>query len=179
MHGPCKLTGKPVFGHNLFSDLVSSKVSFRSCWHFKLMYNFLSQDPDEFQSQFLTGYRGPRVHDHRKKSSTPHFTESSVSRGPPVHRHPSIQRKLEEYHPMYGSNTVTSDSASSLHGEKYRFSISANCSWWDVSCYLRWIFGYQYVGGTREPIFDNDSYPSSLDWRQMGVVSDVHSQGSW
>ena len=24
MHGPCKLTGKPVFGHNIFSDLVSS-----------------------------------------------------------------------------------------------------------------------------------------------------------
>ena len=38
--------------------------------------------------------------------------------------------------------------------------------------------GYQYVGGTREPLFDGDSYPSALDWRAMGVVTDVHSQGA-
>ena len=34
------------------------------------------------------------------------------------------------------------------------------------------------MGGTREPVYDEDSYPSTLDWRSMGVVMDVHSQGS-
>lgn len=40
MHGPCKLTGKPVFGHNLFSDLVSFRGFFTSCWR-KLTFNFV------------------------------------------------------------------------------------------------------------------------------------------
>ena len=44
-HGPCRMTGKAVFGHNIFSDL----------------------EPEEFQNKYLTGYRGPQVHDHEAK----------------------------------------------------------------------------------------------------------------
>jgi hypothetical protein len=84
-HGPCKMTGKAVFGHNLFSDL----------------------EPEEFQEQFLTGYRGPQVDEHKDRSS---FVENASPRGvvrrykseemePPhsVSVHSSIQRKLDEH----------------------------------------------------------------------------------
>ncbi|KAL9187065.1 hypothetical protein ACHAXT_010785 [Thalassiosira profunda] len=166
-HGPCKMTGKPVFGHNLFSDL----------------------DPEEFQGRFLTGYKGPKVHEHRTKNSHGHkrtkgayFRESrrkakeELSPPPVAKRHPSIQRKLEEHAAQYGGSGGSSGIR--LHGAKYQSSQFHGCSLWDVSCLLRWIFGYQYVGGTREPVYDEDSYPSALDWRSMGVVTDVHSQGS-
>jgi hypothetical protein len=79
------MTGKAVFGHNLFSDL----------------------EPEEFQEQFLTGYRGPRVDEHKDRSS---FVENASPRGvvrrykseemePPhsVSVHSSIQRKLDEH----------------------------------------------------------------------------------
>jgi len=35
-----------------------------------------------------------------------------------------------------------------------------------------------YSGGTREPIYDDSTYPSSVDWRNMGAVTEVHSQGN-
>lgn len=182
------MTGKAVFGHNLFSDL----------------------DPEEFQSKFLTGYRGPRHHNdvhhdaHHDKNKEQNISDgvakshsyfrdtTSEERTSPlattsVTRHPSIQRKLEEHIAMYGAGTIgggSSSFSSSRHGSnKYQYSSWQHkyfwgCQWWDVSCYLRKIMGYQYVGGTREPLFDGDSYPSALDWRAMGVVSDVHSQGA-
>jgi len=171
-HGPCRMTGKAVFGHNMFSDL----------------------DPEEFQSRFLTGYNGPRSgmndhnhHGHKKKGGNSHFRESTnvsrpkttstQERPPPVKRHPSIQRKLEEHTAMYGDGGGGIRN-SRLHGSKYQSKYLNGCSWWDVSCILRWIFSYQYIGGTREPVYDENSYPSALDWRSMGVVTEVHSQGS-
>ncbi|KAL7540592.1 hypothetical protein ACHAXR_010233 [Thalassiosira sp. AJA248-18] len=176
-HGPCRMTGKAVFGHNLFSDL----------------------EPEEFQGKFLTGYKGPRGDHNKKKNhknkkgggshSHAYFRESrrktTGERPPPpatsVKRHPTIQRKLEEHNAMYGG--VGDDGGenpnSRLHGSKYQSNgYFHGCAWWDVSCLLRWIFNYPLVGGTREPLFDDSSYPSALDWRSMGVVSDVHSQGS-
>lgn len=174
-HGPCRMTGKAVFGHNLFSDL----------------------EPEEFQSRFLTGYRGPRHHGHdahekRKAArkdggggdvkSNSYFRETTAEGRPAsprsVKRHPSIQRKLEEHTTMYGAGSFSSGGGSRLNGSKYQARFAGGCSWWDVSCMLRWIFGYQYIGGTREPVYDESSYPSALDWRSMGVVTDVHSQGS-
>jgi hypothetical protein len=51
-HGPCKLTGTAVFGSNHFKDLT----------------------PQEFKSQYLTGYAGPKMdelnHDKRRKLRT-------------------------------------------------------------------------------------------------------------
>eukprot|EP00579_Thalassiosira_antarctica_P009558 CAMPEP_0201910366 /NCGR_PEP_ID=MMETSP0903-20130614/1764_1 /ASSEMBLY_ACC=CAM_ASM_000552 /TAXON_ID=420261 /ORGANISM="Thalassiosira antarctica, Strain CCMP982" /LENGTH=1191 /DNA_ID=CAMNT_0048444987 /DNA_START=94 /DNA_END=3669 /DNA_ORIENTATION=- len=174
-HGPCRMTGKAVFGHNMFSDL----------------------DPEEFQSRFLTGYRGPRgAHEHghgRKKKkggngSHSYFRETTKrktteERPPPpaasVKRHPSIRRKLEEHTAMYGGGGSNGETHNSrLHGSKYQSNYLHGCSWWDVSCLLRWVFSYTSIGGTREPIYDENSYPSALDWRSMGVVTEVHSQGS-
>jgi hypothetical protein len=190
------MTGRNVFAHNLFSDL----------------------DPEEFQSKFLTGYRGPR-HDEeyvdvrsadaRSRSNAradssrqSYFRETKATPEAPMNIHPDIQRKLEDHAMTFGAGTFTGGTDSRLHGAKFQANFASSscswwdiacfadnvssykigflngCQWWDVSCSLRYIFGYQYVGGTREPTYDENSYPSALDWRAMGVVTDVHSQGS-
>mmetsp|Transcript_31767 Transcript_31767/g.64187 ORF Transcript_31767/g.64187 Transcript_31767/m.64187 type:complete len:1004 (-) Transcript_31767:120-3131(-) len=152
MHGPCWLTGKAVFGHGPFSDL----------------------SPDEFREKYLTGYQGPKF--HKKHAET--AQASKTMRGIPpsrqttgeikspsvgsLKRHPNIQRKLEEHVSM-----------------KYEGNFVSGCrSWLDVSCILRKIFGYSVMGGTMEPVYDENSYPSAIDWRAMGIVSSVHSQES-
>ena len=84
-HGSCRMTGKAVFGHNLFSDM----------------------DPIEFQSKFLTGYHGPRhkssdhVNDQEDDGTgsitTRHsyFRETAASSEEvPMSVHPDIQRKF-------------------------------------------------------------------------------------
>lgn len=199
------MTGEAVFGHNLFSDL----------------------DPEEFQSKFLTGYRGPRHHDpmgsngigsdedgsigggsdaflrHSSFSEAKRVAESPSPLLPGaslVKRHPSIQRQLDEVTAKYGAGGFGdggSNNNSRLHGTKFQTNFGSSCNWWDMSCYrkngvkwsngcewwdvscvLRYIFGYPYMGGTREPVYDESSYPSVLDWRTLGVVTEVNSQGS-
>lgn len=146
VHGPCRLTGKAVFGHGPFSDL----------------------SPDEFREKYLTGYHGPKFQAKASQAmrGTPSSPETSGHMTPPpvasLKRHPDIQRKLEDH----------------VSG-KYNGSFVSGCrSWVDVSCMLRKIFGYSYMGGTLEPVYDEDSYPSAIDWRALGIVSSVHSQQS-
>lgn len=152
MHGPCRMTGKAVFGHGPFSDL----------------------SPDEFREKYLTGYHGPKFHKKNTKSAqasqtmrgTPPSQETEGHITPPpvasLKRHPNIQRKLEDH----------------VSG-KYSGSFVSGCrSWVDVSCMLRKIFGYSVMGGTMEPVYGEDSYPSAIDWRALGIVSSVHSQQS-
>ena len=119
-HGPCKLTKQPVFGHNHYSDLT----------------------PEEFQSQFLTGYTGPK-HDELEKRKT----KSSGELGPhiPVNRHPDVHRRLKEH----------------LSKGNKRGGYSSGCKWYDISCILRYLMEtYVYgLGGTMEPAYDSDSYP--------------------
>ncbi|KAL7495439.1 hypothetical protein ACHAWT_003910 [Skeletonema menzelii] len=140
IHGPCRLTGKEVFGHGPFSDLT----------------------PVEFREKYLTGYHGPTSHKKHAKKLPSLQTTGQIT--PPVFlkRHPNIQRKLEE-HVSY----------------KYQGSFVSGCrSWMDVSCMLRKFFGHSVMGGTMEPVYDENSYPSAIDWRAMGIVSSVHSQES-
>ena len=125
-HGPCKLTGKAVFGHNLFSDL----------------------DPEEFQDRYLTGYRGPRIDDSEGR---PYSADKNVGRRykleemePPYSAmtvHPTIQRKLEEQNSSVNRANNLDDYKSKYYQYKKKFA--NDCDWWDVSCMLRWIFGYQ------------------------------------
>lgn len=139
-----------MFGHNIFSDL----------------------DPEEFQQQFLTGYRGPRTHEpverktphsyFRDNTGVPKARKSGEMYPPPlasIKRHPIIQRKLEEQ--LQDESGTSYKDRFSFNKYRYKNTKFANgCSWWDVSCMLRWVFGYQYVGGTREPVYDEGSYPS-------------------
>ena len=133
MHGPCRLTGKAVFGHGPFSDL----------------------SPSEFRETYLTGYNG-----QEKKAEAAQASRAMNDISP--RHHPTIQRKLEEH-----------------IGSTYQGSFVSGCrSWVDFTCMLRKIFGYAIMGGTMEPYYDEDNYPSALDWRALGIVSSVHSQNT-
>ena len=65
-------------------------------------------------------------------------------------------------------------------GRRRRRLYNNSCRWYDISCHLRYVFStYLYgLGGTMEPKYDADSYPTALDWRDYGAVTEVHSQGS-
>lgn len=54
---------------------------------------------------------------------------------------------------------------------------SNHCSWYDASCWLRNIFQPIY-SITNENKYNNYNYPSSVDWRKIGAVTSIHSQGS-
>ena len=53
----------------------------------------------------------------------------------------------------------------------------SSCAWYDASCFLRHIFQPIYTSSS-ESHYRDYNYPSSMDWRQMGAVTSVHSQGS-
>ena len=85
------------------------------------------------------------------------------------------------YNKNSNSNSDTVDCSkykleASVTSEVYETS-SESCLWYDVSCLLRNIFTplYATVG---EKYYSNYNYPSSIDWRKLGAVTSVHSQGS-
>jgi Cathepsin propeptide inhibitor domain (I29) len=154
-HGPCKMTGKAVFGSNHFKDLTQ----------------------EEFMAQQLTGYTGPRT------DQEPTNHQSSGVLGPhiPTARHPDIHRRITEINSKnwwskYTNHDVDSDTTSDNGGAhwwssytynsdstmSYTSSSTPNCDWYDVSCLLQYIFStYFYgVGGTMEPAYDANSYPT-------------------
>jgi Cathepsin propeptide inhibitor domain (I29) len=159
-HGPCQMTGKAVFGSNHFKDLTQ----------------------EEFMAQHLTGYTGPRT------DLEPKNHQSSGVLGPhiPTARHPDIHRRITEMNAKNwwskfttDGNDSDSDAASGNGGShwwssytysnsdssiSYTSSSSPNCDWYDVSCLLQYIFStYFYgVGGTMEPAYDADSYPTGM-----------------
>jgi hypothetical protein len=154
-HGPCKLSKQPVFGSNHFKDLTT----------------------EEFKSQYLTGYKGPHT-DHleqpltRTKNAETSVNEkhrrgrriSKASGGVPGHeqradprtsvkRHPSVQERYLE---------ARKSTVSGAMGGKASYQSSSTCKFYDLSCWLRWfMYTYGYgIGGTMEPKYDSDSYPS-------------------
>ena len=42
---------------------------------------------------------------------------------------------------------------------------SIDCSWYDLSCWFRWLFskGYSHVGKTREPSYNGNNYPTGKE----------------
>ncbi len=160
-HGPCKLTNQLVFGSTEFQDL----------------------SPEEFQAQYLTGYNPPRQDelDERSRRMDPTMRKLSKHRGktlkPGLHRakiHESIRQRILRNH---GERMLKQQNPN-----QYTMR-SASCMWYDVSCYLRWLWneaGIQFgsIVGTMEPKYDANAYPISIDWREYGVVTEVRSQGN-
>jgi len=178
------MTGKAVFGDNHFKDLTK----------------------EEFAQKYLTGYTGPRAEEvpkhrlHRtdeamerklreeikkSRSSSSMVGRRRKSVRPSFHRvkrHPSVQKRYLEFVP------VTADAGGISKGgyqqknhheaDPYGEFTIAGCKWYDFSCILRYVFTGHILGGVREPAYDSDSYPDKVDWRDMGVVTSVHSQGS-
>jgi hypothetical protein len=124
-HGPCKLTGQPVFGSNALKDLTR----------------------EEFKAQYLMGYTGPTADKEPPNKSSgvlgPHIT---------TNRHPEVQRRLQEQWQQKSKRRTTSTSG----------VFGTNCSWYNVSCLLSYVFEtYFYgMGHTMEPAYDEDSYPT-------------------
>ena len=160
-HGPCKMTKQPVFGSNHFKDLTT----------------------EEFQNQYLTGYKGPRTDQlpkrHRKTMQQAQngmngmVFDASRRKGPlnAVERHPVVQERYEKHWKKNVSPSTKRSTGSSRGGPNnrrlrqqvgYGGSSSGSCDWYDISCWLRWIVNtYAYnIGGTMEPEYDSDSYPS-------------------
>lgn len=155
-HGPCRLTQQPVFGSNHLKDLA----------------------PEEFTSKFLTGYKGAFTDELEQKAQMlpPDVRRLRMESGqvldPKIHKvnmHDSVKQRHLQYHPQ--TETVRTGSSS-----------SPNCKWYDLSCFLRWIWkstGIQFGAfiTTMEPKYDSDSYPNSVDWRNSGAVTAVRTQG--
>merc|ERR1712232_457029 len=54
----------------------------------------------------------------------------------------------------------------------------STCGYSNWSCWLQWLFdSYPKYGGNMEPRYDSSAYPTSLDWRDYGAVTSIHSQG--
>ena len=209
-HGPCKLTKLPVFGSNAFKDLT----------------------PEEFQSNYLTGYKGPKTDELEipmqqlnafgKNGKRPkNFTITPGSgmvldaenRGDfrtAAERHPDVQKRLLEHlnasemgkkyiehwdHPnrnqsnySYLFTDAVMEATLALQERAYKsklqeFYDNSVCTWYDVSCWLRWVVDNYgdftgYLNFSREPAYDSNSYPTAVDWRTVGAVTSVHSQGN-
>lgn len=116
----------------------------------------------EFKEQYLTGYTGP------KADKEPRLGSSGVL-GPNIkpRRHPEVHRRLETMWQEAGE--LRTDSG----------YFGTECDWYDVSCFLQYIFEtYLYgIGKTMEPAYDANSYPTAVDWRNIGAVSAVRAQG--
>lgn len=255
-HGPCKMTGKSVFGSNHLKDLT----------------------PEEFQSKYLTGYKGPRTDElpnerrklrsdqlkpddilrtssNTKRRASPIDVLSSDGLHDPnqlsekIRRHESVHERFLQHvqqAPLldktyysreekqkqklcncgssyyYNSRSLSSEERHSLFGKTYynkkqkqkicgysktyynsnksksnkvdcsKYKMEAGkdyetsnfhesgrrtCSWYDASCWLRSIFQPIY-SITNENKYSNYNYPSSIDWRKIGAVTSIHSQGS-
>jgi len=159
-HGPCTLTKQHVFGSNQFKDLA----------------------PEEFQSKFLTGYKGaftdvlekkqqelpPATRQMRKDSGIGMVLDPNIHK---VNIHESVvqkQRHLQMMNNQYKPQIVGSG--------------TNHCEWYDLSCLLRYVWlstgiSFGSLIGTMEPKFDADAFPNSVDWRDSGAVTSVRTQG--
>lgn len=166
-HGPCRLTKQPVFGSNHFKDL----------------------SPEEFKTLYLTGYNPPRQEELEKRQlqsrrspqkrqvGSPKSTGKTLTPGfDRVNMHDSIKQRILQDH----GERILKQRQQDSNGYTMR---RANCDWYDVACMLRWLWNeagvkFGSIVGTMEPKYDADAYPSALDWRNYGIVTEVRSQGN-
>lgn len=180
-HGPCKLTGKAVFGSTPFKDIT----------------------PEEFQQNHLTGYKGPKVEKDSTKEEI--FGKHYMSTPPkvkPSELHKERKRKLEEMkqgdlssHAFTSTqsstnsksnqpNTGTNNESNNNNNNKKRNLSRTGWFVWEtsifnrcrgkMSCYLNYLFGSNY--GT-DTVYEEDTLPDYCDWSLEGAVTSIHSQG--
>jgi hypothetical protein len=158
IHGPCKHTKRNVFGSNHFKDL----------------------SPQEFRRKFLTGYGGPL------SSTVLNSTQMYLT-----HQHPAfIPNRHETVHTRYMDHVQNMSwfepetrSLAAISPEYFTINATTSCSWYQVKCWIQTMVGTYSnaigsIGKHREPKFNSSSYPTAVDWRQVGAVTDIHTQGS-
>jgi len=155
VHGPCKVTQKHVFGTNHFKDLTS----------------------EEFRSQYLTGYGGPRFVDHLAHTNM-HHTNTTSHLHPlssTYIRHESVHKKYLQHiqnsswyhhHPSHSLESSSRDRIlASVNPPQYFSANSTTCKWYEVNCWLQSMVGtykdtVTSIGKHREPKYDAESYPT-------------------
>ena len=115
----------------------------------------------EFRSQYLNAQRKPR------KLESVH---NAGTLGPdvPTKRHADVHHRIVQQQ-------------EGKRSDRPRTQKAYSCKWYDVSCNLRYFiekyfYGYFGIGRTMEPAYDKDSYPNSIDWRELGAVTEVRAQ---
>jgi Papain family cysteine protease/Cathepsin propeptide inhibitor domain (I29) len=148
-HGPCPITKTTVFGSNLFQDMTT----------------------EEFQSKFLTGYKGPqRDIPHTGPTNKRPHSESALNPQSGPLFNVSVQSKYESY--LQLEHLHEGLSLDALNG--------GSCIWYDIYCWLRFLlskYGF-HIGVTMKPNYDYNSVPRVIDWRDFGAVTEIHSQGN-
>lgn len=124
--------------------------------------------PEEFKSSFLTGYKGPLTDEleNHKKLQSPKIRKMSRGSG-----HVLNPRESKNVHPTVKQRL--------LQQQQPIMTRSANCAWYEIPCWLRFI--WYRVGsqiGALEPLYDSDTYPNAVDWRDSGAVTDIRAQGA-
>ncbi|KAL7579844.1 hypothetical protein ACA910_004857 [Epithemia clementina (nom. ined.)] len=127
--------------------------------------HFQDLTKQEFEDQFLNAKHIPLA----KKLKKPKFASGTMGHHIAPIRHPDVH---ERYLKMTGQEHQ--------HSQK-RGKAKYKCDWYDVSCMVRWVveryfYGFYGIGATMEPAYDKDTYPKSVDWRDVGAVTNVRSQ---
>jgi hypothetical protein len=123
--------------------------------------------PQEFKSSHLTGYKGPRTDEleNHKKLQSPKIRKLSRGSG-----HVLNPREKKNVHPTVKQRL--------LQQQQPIMTRTARCAWYAIPCWLRYI--WYSVGsqiGALEPLYDSDTYPNSVDWRNSGAVTSIRAQG--
>ena len=200
-HGPCKFLKKNVFGDTHFKDLSPKEFQQRFLTGYKGPKSTL-MDPKaptaktsrgnkmthEYMKQYKNPLHVPRhaslqtaYRNHWMKhtnaiqsSSSAKLTEEESSSSPSWFM--SLTSALVSA--IFEADMSYSNGNNNNGNEAANTSYPSSCTWWNLVCLLRWLFGSTFLGsGTREPKYDANNYPSAIDWRDMGAVTSIHSQG--
>jgi len=197
-HGRCKLSNQHIFGDNHFKDLTQEEFKAQ------FMAGYNGPHTNELQGEHRNIERTDEVLRRRRAKTTPLGQQSRKTAEAPldplsdVDRHPEVQRAYEKHFqssPRLSEVLVDEtyvghfESSSRFYGEttsshhqvsspaRQTFTIFS-CRWYDVSCLLRVIFTGSPFGGSSEPVYNENNYPSAFDWREVGAITSIHSQGN-
>jgi len=115
-------------------------------------------------------YSSWKYRENRKKRYIDSWTStSSSSTSSWKYRENRQNRYIDKWTGSYGS---------SLDSETEKTSSFTlwSCGW-NALCWMRWIVAGTSMGFTSEPVYDSESYPTMVDWRQVGAVTSIHTQG--
>jgi len=191
------MTKQSVFGSNHFKDLSTEE--------FQAKYLTGYTGPtvaniDHKRSLRAADYTDTNIPiDFTKSNKIPNYHHTTTSDqmeddgmedAVQIPRHSNVQdrylKHVKESSNCYGvpEGTVCNDK----YKEADEFTWTSNartsttsCKWYDASCWLKILFAPLYGTssfGSNEASYNQGSYPTSIDWRTIGAITEVHSQGS-
>jgi len=199
-HGPCKLTGQDVFGSNHFQDLTEEEFYQQYLTGYTASVHLSSEEKTADLPPNLQEVTHSK--NHLRFLKTTHNIEHFVMElRHPVHgisRHASVQRKFEQHwneqkrrrlsveKEEETDEAVRTAAMNTWYTNYKETAASARTTWcsWDVcgtnpNCWINCALDYMSGsgGGTMIPS-SSSANVESVDWRKVGVVTSVHSQGN-